>query len=98
MDDDDNCDGQTPCYPSIQAAVDAASGSDTIIVHPGVYSSFTVTSVNNLIIRGVHPDAVFVDGGGGSHVAKVQNTTGVRLENLTLRNASYGSNEEYAGR
>ena len=53
--------------------------------------------MNNLIIRGVHPDAVFVDGGGGSHVAKVQNTTGVRLENLTLRNASYGVHLDNAG-
>ncbi len=97
VDDDGNCDGQAPCYSSIQAAVTAAIAGDIIGVHPGVYSSFVVDGKNDLTIVGVHPDAVFVDGGGGSHVAQIQSAAGVRLENLTLRNGTYGVHLEDAG-
>ncbi len=87
VDDDGDCTGQSPCHTTIQAAVNAASAGDTINVLPGVYDAFTINGKNNLTVRGVHSDAVFVDGDGGSHAAKIQNATGVRLEKLTLRDA-----------
>jgi len=87
VNDDGTCKGGTPCYADIQAAVDAAADSDTINVEPGAYASFTVNSVNNLTIAGVHPDAAFVDGNGAAFAVKIQNADGVKLEKLTLRNA-----------
>ncbi len=82
VDDDGGAD-----FTSIQDAVGAAGNGDTINVEPGAYDSFTVDGVNDLTISGVHPDAVFVDGGNGAFAVKVQNAEGVRLENLTLRSA-----------
>ncbi|MCW5849363.1 MAG: VCBS repeat-containing protein, partial [Anaerolineae bacterium] len=70
-------------YTTIQAAVDAASAGDTVRVQPGVYTGFTVNGKNGLVVQGVHPDAVFVDG-----AVTISNATGVRLEKLTLRNAA----------
>ncbi|MBC8422471.1 MAG: FG-GAP repeat protein [Chloroflexi bacterium] len=87
VNDDGTCGGSTPCYASIQAAVDAAGDGDTINVQPGVYGSVTIDGVDSLTISGVHPDAVFVDGDGSAFAVKIQNATGVKLEKLTLRNA-----------
>jgi hypothetical protein len=87
VNDDGTCEGSGLCYADIQTAVDAASDGDTIEVEPGVYGSFTISGTNDLTISGVHADAVFVDGGGGAFAAKIQNTTGVRLEDITLRDA-----------
>ncbi len=87
VNDDGDCNGYVPCYAGIQAAVDAAATGDVIQVQPGVYASFTIDGVNDITIRGVHADAVFVDGGDAPFAVKVQNATGVTLENLTLRNA-----------
>ncbi len=98
--DDDGCGGQSPCYTTIQAAIDAAgAGDNTINVLPGVYAAFTIsgTGKNNLTVSGVHPDAVFVDGASGVHAVKIQNATGVTLEKLTLRDADYGVHLDGAG-
>ncbi|MCA9919414.1 MAG: FG-GAP repeat protein, partial [Anaerolineales bacterium] len=86
------CFGLTPCYSAIQTAVDATSTYDLIIVQPGVYASFTVngSSHDNLTIRGVDPDAVIIDANGSSYAAHIQDADSVRLEKMTLRNASYG--------
>jgi hypothetical protein len=92
-----SCYSLSPCYSTIQAAVDAASGGDLIIVQPGVYDDFTIDGKDNVTVRGMHPDAVFVDGDGGSFAAKVKDATGVRLEQLTLQNAAAGLLLEDAG-
>ncbi|MCJ7738447.1 MAG: right-handed parallel beta-helix repeat-containing protein, partial [Anaerolineae bacterium] len=87
------CDGHSPCFTSIQAAVTATDGgSDTIIVYPGVYPAFTVpagTAYDKLTIRGVSPDAVFVEGSSTQDAIQVY-ADGVHLSNLTVRNARAG--------
>lgn len=94
--DDDYCagcinDGRVfgvDAFADIQAAVNAAGASDEITVLPGRYLSFTVgTGKQNLVIRGVNADAVFVDGGGGLFAVHITGTVGVRLHHLTLQNA-----------
>jgi hypothetical protein len=102
--DDDYCngcanDGHTwgvDAFGTIQSAISAAASDDTISVNPGVYASFSV-SKSNLTISGVDPDAVFVDGQAGSYAIRVSNAVGVRLEKMTLRNATYGVYLEQAG-
>ena len=97
VDDEAGCAGQSPCYATIQAAVDASVASDEIVVRPGVYAPFTIAGKNNLVVRGVEADAVFVDGGGAAAAAVVTNATGVRLQDLTLRNAVRGVRLQNAG-
>ncbi len=85
-----SCFSLTPCYSTIQAAVDARAAGDLIIVQPGVYAAFTINGKNNLEVRGLNPDAVFVDGAGGSFAATISNATGVRLTQMTFQNATVG--------
>ncbi len=86
------CDGHSPCYTTIQAAVDASDGGgDTIIVYPGAYASFDVpagTNYDNLTVQGVNADAVFVEGAGSDAIRVAAD--GVRLSNLTVRNGTSG--------
>ncbi len=91
------CHGLTPCYTTIQAAVNARFSGDLIIVQPGAYGSFVVNGKNNMTVQGTNPDAVFVDANGGSYAAQISNATGVQLKNMTLRNASYGVQLDDAG-
>ena len=97
VDDDQVCDGNTPCYPTIQAAVNASDGGgDTIIVYPGTYAAFNVPAGANydyLTVQGVSADAVFVDGSINSAVDAISIAAdGVHLANLTVRNATNGVN------
>lgn len=92
VDDDGRCGGNTPCDTRIQDAVNACdSGGDTVVVYPGVYAAFEVgPGKDNLVIRGLNADAVFVGGGGGGYAAHITGTIGVRLSQLTLRDAVRG--------
>lgn len=89
--------GTSNCYHSIQSALDAASPGDTILVNPGVYAPFIINGKNDITVRGVNADAVFVDGGATSYAAKIQNAAGVHLENMTLRNTTNAIELDGAG-
>jgi hypothetical protein len=91
-DDPGGCDGNIPCYQTIQQAVNASDGGgDTIVVYPGTYASFIIpagSSYDHLTVRGVNADAVFVEGGAGDAIKVAAD--GVSLSNLTVRNAANG--------
>ena len=96
VDDDKWCDGNTPCFETIQQAVNASDGgADTVIVYPGVYKAFRIPAGANydyLTVRGVSADAVFVEanpGAGQTYAIRVE-AKGVRLSDMTVRNATIG--------
>lgn len=67
--------------PTIQAAVDAASSGDTIIVSPGTYYENVVVNTPNLTIKGAgdKKNRPYVDGGNISCAFYI-NATGVTVE------------------
>jgi hypothetical protein len=83
----------THYYTTIQAAVNASSKGDWVLVEPGVYKeAVKVSSAHSGIwIRGMNRNGVIVDGehqvGNGIEVFKANN---VWVENLTVRNFDFG--------
>jgi plastocyanin len=73
-------------HPTIQAAVDAASPGDLILIEPGVYREAVRVTTPYLTIRGTDRNEVILDGGfelpNGVHVLEA---TGVAVENMTAR-------------
>jgi len=51
VDDDGQCGGNAPCYTTIQAAVDAATTGDTIIVMDGIYTENVAVNKDHLTIK-----------------------------------------------
>jgi hypothetical protein len=93
-DDDAGGKGTTIHVPgdqkTIQAAVDAASPGDLVLIDPGVYEEAVDVETKNLTIRGLDRNEVVLDGG-----FKLENgirvlADGVAVENMTARN--YTSN------
>ena len=74
-------------YPSIQAAVDASSAGDLVLVSPGIYRESVVVIADGITIRGTDRNGVVLDGGDdlGTGI-RVVDTSGVAVENLTVRN------------
>src|SRR5438552_14872693 len=81
-------------YSTIQAAVNAATAGDWVLIEPGVYDeAVKVTSAQSGIwIRGMNRNTVIIDGqhrtGNGIEITKSDN---VWVENLTVRNFDEGS-------
>ena len=100
VDEEGACGGNSPCYASVANALASCdNGGDTIVIYPGVYGPITVSghALDNLTIRGVDPDAVFVDGGGGASAIHASDVNGLQLARLTVRNATRGIWLERAG-
>ena len=77
VDPDGSCDGNTPCYTTIQTAVNAASTGTTIKMLPGTYSENVVLSISK---------QVTLSGGSNSSYASQSATTSVN--SLTISNGS----------
>src|ERR1700724_1545244 len=83
----------THYYKTIQAAVNASTSGDYVLIEPGVYyEAVKVSSAQSGIwIRGMNRNAVILDGqnktGNGIEVYKANN---VWVENLTVRNFDTG--------
>jgi hypothetical protein len=84
----------THYFTTIQAAVNASSAGDWVLIEPGVYDeAVKVTSAQSGIwIRGMNRNTVIIDGqhkvANGIEVFKASN---VWVENLTVRNFEFGS-------
>jgi hypothetical protein len=83
----------THYFKSIQAAVNASTAGDYVLIEPGVYyEAVKVTSAQSGIwIRGMNRNSVILDGqnktGNGIEIYKTDN---VWVENLTVRNFDTG--------
>ena len=79
----------TQYFKTIQAAVNASTSGDWVLVEPGVYDEAVVVSSahSGIWIRGMNRNTVIVDGqhkaGNGIEVAEASD---VWIENLTVRN------------
>lgn len=89
-------------YPTIQAAIDAASNGDTVLVAPGTY--FENLSFNGKLITVEStqgPSVTIIDGGGVAPVVNFSNaeTTAAVLQGFTLQhgNAPFAYSYEGAG-
>jgi hypothetical protein len=86
------CVGGPHCYPTVQAAVDAAVDGDTIRVRPGTFTG-GVTITKSLTLAGVNAHASKISGGGP--VVTIGSRTSmptVTLTNLTIRDGLTTSN------
>ena len=99
VDEDATCGGNSPCFSTIQAAINNISEFDTIVVYPGIY-------VENLIIRrsltlttssGFLARDTIIDGSLAGRVIDVRGTEldpiAVTVEGFVIKNglAAYGA-------
>ena len=75
-------------YRSIQAAVNASSAGDTVLIAPGTYQEAVTVSGSHpgITIRGQNRNSVILDGRNGQIVNGITvNANHVSVENLTIR-------------
>ena len=73
--------------PTIQAAVDAASPGDLILISPGTYNEAVDVTTDELTIRGLDRNEVILDGNFElDNAIRVVGANGVAVENLTTKN------------
>jgi hypothetical protein len=73
-------------HDTIQAAVDAASPGDLVLIGPGVYEEAVDVETENLTIRGLDRNEVVLDGGFTLENGIRVLVDGVAVENMTARN------------
>jgi len=84
--------GGPPTYDhaTIQAAIDAASPYDTIIVHEGTYNeNVVIQGFNGLTVKAADGDTVTVQATGGN-VILVRDSSFVTIEGLTVTGGEHG--------
>ena len=75
-------------YPSIQAAVAAASQGDTILVSPGIYQENIVITKTGVTIDGTSAAQTIIDAGKKGRGMLISAAQNVVIKNVTIRNAS----------
>jgi hypothetical protein len=72
-------------HASVQAAVDAASPGDLVLIAPGVYRESVWVATERIVIRGLDRDTVVLDGGFELGDGILVAADGVAIENLTVQ-------------
>ncbi|MEM9170349.1 MAG: right-handed parallel beta-helix repeat-containing protein, partial [Pseudomonadota bacterium] len=101
----DDLDNLLGTFTSIQAAVDAASSGDTIVLGAGTFrEQVTIDGAVDLTIRGAGAativemvDAPAANANGGESVFSVLSSTNVIIEDLTVDARGLGSSNAYYG-
>jgi hypothetical protein len=83
-------------YATIQAAVGAAHRGDWILIAPGVYTGTVRITTPGLHLRGVNRNKVILDGRHRVGNGIVITSSGVWIENLTVRNFDRRTREDAA--
>ena len=74
-------------FETIQAAVDAASSGDLVLIDAGVYNEAVQVTTDDIVIRGVDRNAVVLDGRFElDNGFRVVAANGVAIENMTAQN------------
>ncbi|NBU56219.1 MAG: hypothetical protein EBS22_08340 [Acidimicrobiia bacterium] len=74
-------------FDTIQAAVDAASAGDLVLIDVGVYNEAVQVTTDDIVIRGVDRNAVILDGNFElDNGFRVVAANGVAIENMTAQN------------
>ncbi len=74
-------------FDTIQAAVDAASPGDLVLISPGVYNEAVNVTTDEITIRGLDRNEVVLDGQFElDNGVRVLGASGVAVENLTAQN------------
>ncbi len=77
-------------YPTIQAAVTAATPGALILVKPGTYKEAVQVETNDLTIRGLDRNTVVLDGDFRlDNGIRILGATGVAVENMTAMNYTH---------
>ena len=74
-------------YPTIQAAIDAASAGDIVLVAASTYNENLVIN-KSLTITGESKDTTIIDGGNVDYVLNISNTNNVKVTRFTIQNAA----------
>ncbi|HEX5614883.1 MAG TPA: plastocyanin/azurin family copper-binding protein [Acidimicrobiia bacterium] len=73
-------------YPTIQAAVDAASPGSLVLIEPGTYREAVTVTTPDIVIRGVDRNETILDGEFELDNGFKVLADGVAIENITARN------------
>jgi len=91
---DINCGGSSPCYATIQEAVEVASIGDTVFLQNGTYMPNTLHGVvidKSIVLKGESEAGVIIDAGNVSVFGIYVQAEDVLLTQFTIENApSYG--------
>ena len=68
---DPACQGQVPCYSTIQAAVDAAQAGDTIRIQPGTYQEQVTIAGKNNTASATEADRILIEADPAAPVGSV---------------------------
>lgn len=94
-------------YRSIQAAIDATTAGDVVVVAPGIYRESVVIETEGLTLRGEDRDGVIIDGESKRTNGVAVYAAGVTVSRLTVRNyrvngvliaGEYGRDDAASGR
>jgi uncharacterized repeat protein (TIGR01451 family) len=86
-------------YPTIQKAIDNATGGETILVEPGRYNETVDVTVSHIVLKAnsTNPaDTVVSANGTDDHVINITNQTNVTVVGFTIQDAR-GTSQDVAG-